>query len=51
MPVSYYVHTDFEGFEQIVDLLGGVEINVARRMQYVDNAQGLQIDIAPGFRC
>ena len=50
MPVSYYVHTDFEGFEQIVDLLGGVEINVARRMQYVDNAQGLQIDIAPGLQ-
>lgn len=50
MPVPYYVHTDFEGFEQIVDLLGGVEINVARRMQYVDNAQGLQIDIAPGLQ-
>ena len=46
--VKYYVHTDFEGFEQLVDILGGVEINVARRMHYVDKAQGLEIDIAPG---
>lgn len=48
--VNYYVHTDFEGFEQMVDLLGGVEINVARRMHYVDNAQGLEIDLAPGLQ-
>ncbi|HBG01495.1 MAG TPA: hypothetical protein DDW87_07980 [Firmicutes bacterium] len=48
VPVDYYVQTDFAGFEQIVDLLGGVEINVARRMHYVDKAQDLYIDIAPG---
>lgn len=48
VPVDYFVQTDFAGFEQIVDLLGGVEINVARRMHYVDKAQDLYIDIAPG---
>lgn len=46
--VNYYIHTDFAGFEELIDLLGGIEINVARRMYYVDKAQGLEIDIAPG---
>lgn len=50
VPVNYYIHTDFEGFEQLVDVLGGVEINVARRMHYVDKAQGLEIDLAPGLQ-
>ena len=46
--VDYFVHTDFAGFEQLVDVLGGVEIDVAKRMHYVDKAQGLEIDIQPG---
>lgn len=50
VPVSYYVHTDFQGFQQMVDLLGGVEIQVAKRMQYVDKAQGLEIDLYPGYQ-
>ncbi|MCK9525150.1 MAG: LCP family protein [Limnochordia bacterium] len=50
MPVNYYVHTDFAGFEQLVDVLGGVEVNVARRMQYVDKAGGLEIDLRPGLQ-
>ena len=47
MSVRYYVHTDFNGFEQLVDILGGVEITVEKRMQYVDKAQGLEIDLIP----
>jgi len=50
VPVEYYVHTDFAGFEQLVDVLGGVEINVAKRMYYVDKAQGLEIDLTPGLQ-
>lgn len=46
--IPYYVHTDFQGFQQMVDLLGGVEINVPKRMFYVDKAQGLEIDLASG---
>ena len=49
-PIEYYVVTDFSGFKGIVDTLGGVEINVARRMYYVDNAQGLRIDLQPGLQ-
>lgn len=48
VPVRYYVHTDFQGFEELVDILGGVEITVERRMHYVDKAQGLEIDLFPG---
>lgn len=48
--INYYVHTDFAGFEQLVDVLGGVEINVAKRMYYVDKAQGLEINIEPGLQ-
>ncbi len=47
-PVKYYVHTDFQGFEQMVDLLGGVELNVAKEMKYTDHAQGLDIHLLPG---
>mgnify|MGYP000878501316 FL=1 len=50
VPVDYYVHTDFDGFEQLVDVLGGVEINVARKMHYVDHAQGLEINLQPGLQ-
>lgn len=47
-PVRYYVQTDFQGFEEMIDLLGGVEINIAKEMKYVDRAQGLDIHLLPG---
>lgn len=50
VPVYYYVHTDFQGFQKVVDLLGGVEINVDKRMQYSDQAQNLYIDLQPGLQ-
>lgn len=45
--VRYYVETNFEGFVRIVDTLGGVTINVDRRMYYP--AEG--IDLYPGVQC
>lgn len=48
VPVRYYVHTDFRGFQELVDILGGVELTVPKRMYYVDKAQGLEIDLQPG---
>jgi LCP family protein required for cell wall assembly len=32
-PVDYYVRMNFDGFRQIIDLLGGVEIDVAREIR------------------
>ena len=46
--IDYYVVVDFAGFEHIVDTLGGVEIDVEKRMRYQDRAQGLHIDLHPG---
>jgi LCP family protein required for cell wall assembly len=39
IPVAYYVMVDFQGFEQIIDNLGGVDVNVTRTLhdtQYPD---------------
>ncbi len=48
--IDYYVQTDFTGFSQIVDTLGGVEVTVDREMYYVDNAQDLHIHLLPGHQ-
>ena len=50
VPVKYYVKLDFEGFKRIVDILGGVEIDVERRMKYDDYAQNLHINLYPGLQ-
>lgn len=46
--IDHYVVVDFNGFAQIVDTLGGVVIDVPKRMYYVDRAQQLVIDLQPG---
>lgn len=48
--VDYYVRIDYDGFEAIVDAIGGVVIDVERRMRYVDEAQGFRIDLLPGVQ-
>ncbi len=48
MHIHYYVETDFEGFADIVDTLGGIEIEVEQDMYYVDRAQDLRIDLRKG---
>jgi LCP family protein required for cell wall assembly len=46
--VWYYIKTDLAGFQKIVDLLGGVDLTVEKRMWYRDHAQGLTINLYPG---
>ena len=43
-----YVLIDLEGFEALVDHMGGVEFNVPMDMQYSDPSQGLEIDLRAG---
>jgi LCP family protein required for cell wall assembly len=50
VPIPYYVVVDFEGFKQLVDQLGGVDIDVQSAMNYDDNAQDLHISLAPGLQ-
>lgn len=48
--IPYYVQINFDGFVQLVDALGGVDINVEKALKYTDHAQNLVIDIAPGYQ-
>ena len=49
-PILYYVIIDYVSFPEIVDILGGVEIDVQKKMRYVDRAGKLDIDIKPGLQ-
>lgn len=48
VPVHYYVRIDFQAFVEIIDVIGGVEMEVERRMTYEDPTQDLYIDIPAG---
>ncbi len=48
IPIDYYALIDFAGFEDVVDALGGVEIEVDKRMYY-QTYDGL-IDIEAGVQ-
>ena len=48
LPVDYYAVINLDLFENVVDALGGVEVNVPYRMLYTDRAAGLRIDLQPG---
>jgi len=48
LTVHRYLAIDFRAFEEIIDLLGGVEVEVDKRMYYRDRSQGLVIDLQKG---
>lgn len=45
-----YVVIDFQGFKDLVDVIGGVDINVGKRMYYYDPYADFQIDLRPGVQ-
>lgn len=45
-PVDYYVETDFKGFTKIIDQLGGISLNVEKRMYYPEE----DINLKPGLQ-
>jgi len=47
-PVDRYVRIDLQAVKRLGDALGGVEVNVPKRMVYTDKTQGLYIDLYPG---
>lgn len=47
-PILYYVIVDYDSFPTLVDAIGGVEIDVPKRLKYVDRAGDLNIDIPAG---
>jgi len=48
--IDRYVRVSTGAFREIVDLVGGIEVNVPDRMQYTDNTQKLYIDLYPGWQ-
>jgi LCP family protein required for cell wall assembly len=49
-PIQHYIVINLAAVRQLGDMLGGLEINVPKRMAYVDNSQGLNIDLQPGLQ-
>ncbi|HIK34598.1 MULTISPECIES: LCP family protein [unclassified Thermosynechococcus] len=49
-PIDRYIRIDTGAFRELVDLVGGVEVNVPKRMVYTDHTQKLYIDLQPGLQ-
>ncbi len=47
---DYYVEVDVPGLVELVDAVGGLEIEVEKRMYYRDRSQNLLIDLQPGLQ-
>lgn len=50
IPIDYHAVINFAGFYKIVDAIGGVTINVEKRMYYEDPYDNLVIDFKPGMQ-
>jgi LCP family protein required for cell wall assembly len=50
VPLQHYLIIDFNGFKRIIDALGGVTIDVEKRMYYEDPYDNLVIDLRPGVQ-
>lgn len=50
LPINYYAVIHPDGFRNVIDILGGVYIDVPQRMKYSDPTQGLYIDLYPGYQ-
>jgi LCP family protein required for cell wall assembly len=47
---DYYVDLNFEGFRQVVDSIGGVDLAVHEQLDYDDNWGNLHIHLKPGYQ-
>ena len=48
--IPYYVSIDIPGLGKMIDDIGGVTIDVEKRMYYVDHSQNLFVDLYPGVQ-
>jgi LCP family protein required for cell wall assembly len=48
--IDYFVIVNYDGFARIVDLLGGLDIDVEKRLVYTDYSAKLFINIPKGFQ-
>lgn len=50
VPIHNYVTVKYKGFRDIIDALGGVELEVERHMDYDDDPGNLHIHLKPGLQ-
>ncbi len=48
--IDYYVEVNVAGLVKLVDAVGGVDLNVEKRMHYDDRSQNLHINLQPGMQ-
>lgn len=48
VPIDRVVTINYDAFQEMVDMVGGIDIFVPKRMKYSDKAGGLFIDLQPG---
>ena len=48
--IQHYLIIDFNGFKRIIDALGGITIDIEKRMYYEDPYDNLVIDLQPGVQ-
>lgn len=48
--IDHYVKVNLQGFKDIVNAIGGVEVDVPQDMYYSDPAQGLYINLSAGVQ-
>ncbi|MCK8815899.1 LCP family protein [Natroniella sulfidigena] len=48
--IDHYLKADYQGFIDVVDALGGVELDIEEDLYYVDRADDLYIDLKAGTR-
>jgi len=49
-PIRHHLVVNLGAIRKIADMIGGIEVDVPKRMQYTDNTQGLYIDLQPGLQ-
>jgi LCP family protein required for cell wall assembly len=47
-PISHHIVVNLDAIQILGDKVGGIEVDVPKRMYYVDQSQGLVIDLQPG---
>lgn len=50
LDTDYYVRVNFDAFEDVVDAIGGVDVNVKKSLHYDDNWGNLHIHLEPGLQ-
>ncbi|MGC5204346.1 LCP family protein, partial [Klebsiella pneumoniae] len=49
LPIDHYVVLNVHGLVELVNELGGVTVDVPKKMQYMDWTAKLKIDLEPGY--